>query len=72
MSHIAGADVSYVPTGSACRKLNCRKEALYRWGKTGAIGFFRTPGGDYRWAVDEFIARQRAPQSAADQPQVGA
>jgi excisionase family DNA binding protein len=64
----SGKSTAYDTTGQACRKLNCRKAALYRWARAGAIDFFRTPGGDFRWAADEFITRQRA-AAAGDQPQ---
>lgn len=53
-------EFAYVSTGHACRAIDCRKAALYRWGAAGLIDYFRTPGGDYRWDIAGFVARQKA------------
>ena len=61
---------TYDSTGRARERLGCSKEALHRWGKAGKIGFIRTPGGAYRWAIDEYIAGQgsQRPHRALSKP----
>jgi excisionase family DNA binding protein len=60
---------SYVSTGTAARALGIGHVTLLRWAHAGAVTpAYRTPGGQYRWDLDDLRRQltEPAPPSADD------
>ena len=58
------ADVEYVTTAEAARRIGVGVSTLQRWAAEGIVTpAWRTPGGQARWDVDDLKAQLRMPGS---------
>ena len=50
---------TYITSSQAAQRLSTTAQTLRRWAKLGIIDHFVTPTGQFRFAVDEFVERNR-------------
>jgi ADP-ribose pyrophosphatase YjhB (NUDIX family) len=60
----------YLTTGQAAKQLGISIDSLQQWAKDGLVTpAFTTPGGRYRWAINELLAQLGANAAAVRPPE---
>ena len=48
---------NYVPTRVVVERLKVTRRTLVNWRRAGKIGYVKTPGGQYRWDLNEYLSQ---------------
>jgi len=62
--------MNYDTPNHAASRLGVHVQTLRRWAEAGLIAYVLTPGGHYRYAVDDYVERQSKPKVKKDSSQI--